>query len=147
MKRFMSTSLITCFLSVVGSGQPVFNCKLAVELYANKNGVPNGIADGLVVVFDSAFSAAVGPEDSHKFINQDENMAIDRDHILLSNEGRPQISQADTIPIRIWQYRRTNYFIKIKANCLPAGTFACINDKFLNTSVPINIADRNLLAY
>src|SRR4051812_18068247 len=61
--------------------------KLSVQLLLNLKGGPQNTADGLVAVFADNFSKKIGNEDSYKFTNLDENIAINRDGVNLSIEG------------------------------------------------------------
>lgn len=113
--------------------------KLGVQLLLNMNGGSQNTADAFVVAFDPSFSSTVGPEDSYKFTNLDENIAVNRNGITLSIEGRPTISSYDTIPIKVWQYRHTNYCLKFTSVNFPSNLVAVLKDNYLQQDFQINL--------
>lgn len=145
----VSTFFITLLLfSSVAKAQPSPNMtKFAVQLLLNGNGGSQNSADGFVVVFDPSFSPAVGPEDSYKFNNLDENMAINRNGVSLSIEGRPNIINFDTIPIKIWQYRHSSYCLKFISSNFPTTLVAVLKDNYLQQDFPINIDSITCINY
>ena len=114
--------------------------KLSVQLLLNLNGGNENIADGVVAVYGDAFSKAIGEEDSYKFTNLDENIAINRNGIALSIEGRPIISGTDTIPLKIWQYRQKVYWLKINGQNFAPAITAQLTDKYLKQASPIDLS-------
>jgi len=121
--------------------------KLSVQLLHNLNGGSSNTADGCVVVFGDNFSKALGPEDSYKFSNLDENLAINCGGTSLSIEGRPTIIDYDTIPLRLWQYRDTNYFFKFIGKSFSQTTVAVLKDNYLQQDQPINLADTTFVQF
>lgn len=121
--------------------------KIAVQLLLNENGGVQNSADGFVVVYDPSFSKAIGPEDSYKFTNIDENMAINRNGVNLSIEGRPNIMDFDTIPLKVWQYRHNTYCLKFMCNNFPTTLAAVLKDNFLQQDFPINVDSITCINY
>ena len=121
--------------------------KIALQLLLNENGGTQNSADGLVVVFDPSFSKAVGPEDSYKFTNIDENMAVNRNGINLSIEGRPNITDFDTIPLKVWQYRHNNYCLKFLCSNFSTTLAAVLKDNYLQQDFPINMDTTTCINY
>jgi hypothetical protein len=97
------------------------------------------VADACIVAFDSSFSKSIGGEDSYKFSNSDENLAINRNGTFLSIEGRPDINGNDTVPLSIWQYRQSDYYLSFKATNFPVQLSAILKDKFLNVDQSIDL--------
>ncbi len=144
----MKNLLLLAFLAIsLCASSQANRCKLAAQLLLNTNGGSQNCADGLVVVFDSAFSSEVGPEDSHKFINVDENMAINRNNVLLSIEGRKPVVDNDTIPLKIWKYKHTSYCIMFQACNFPANVVAVLKDNYLHIDIPISLTDTTTIPF
>ena len=155
MKTFVFSAVIFCkkisltastilvsflLLSIAAQAQsPATMPKLAVQLLLNLNGGSQNTADAFVVVYDPSFSSNVGPEDSYKFTNLDENIAVNRNGASLSIEGRPTISSYDTIPIKVWQYRHTNYSLKFTSTNFPNNLVAMLKDNYLQQDFQINL--------
>ena len=96
--------------------------------------------DGVVAVYDDKFSNAIGDEDSYKFINPDENIAIDRNGTLLSMEGRIALTASDTLPLKIWQYRRKDYSLKLTGFNFSPFIRAFLKDAYLHTETAIDLS-------
>ncbi len=117
---------------------------LNVQLYFNDTTGTRIKGDAFAVVFDSSFSSFIGDEDSRKFNNLNENMAIDHLDTILSVEGRPEIVVADSIQLKLWNYRHKNYFLKFNPSNFAPGMTAYLKDAYLATETPINMGDSSL---
>ncbi|MCW3110653.1 MAG: type sorting protein, partial [Segetibacter sp.] len=113
--------------------------KLSVQLLLNLNGGNINVADGFVAVFGNNFSKAIGDEDSYKFTNLDENMAINRNGTALSIEGRPTIAGCDTLPIKMWQFRQKDYWIKVDAKNFDPALKATLKDEYLKQETALDL--------
>lgn len=114
---------------------------LSVQLLSNLNEAPENIADGAVCYFSSNFSTAIGGEDSYKFTNSDENLAIVNNDTSLSIDGRPPVTADDSIPLRIWQlnFKQKNYYLKVTGSTFPPGITVFLKDKYLNKQTPLDL--------
>ncbi|MDQ6814831.1 MAG: T9SS type A sorting domain-containing protein, partial [Bacteroidota bacterium] len=121
--------------------------KLSVQLLLNLDGGGSNTADGVVVVYSDAFSRAVGDEDSYKFTNLDESVAINRDGVPLSIEGRPNIIDFDTIPLKIWQYRQKEYWIRLDAKNFSPEISITFKDNFLQTTTPVSLSSATTIPF
>ncbi|MCW3113809.1 MAG: hypothetical protein JWR18_2205 [Segetibacter sp.] len=99
------------------------------------------IADGTKVYFSDAFNQSIANEDSYKFTNLDENIAVLRDGQLLSMEGRKSIVTSDSVPIKIWQLLQKNYTLKITLNNFTNAVQGYLEDKYLKTSTLLNYGE------
>ncbi|HSU49513.1 MAG TPA: T9SS type A sorting domain-containing protein, partial [Segetibacter sp.] len=121
--------------------------KLSALLLLNLQPGSSNTADGFVAVFGDNFSTAVGFEDSYKFTNLDENMAINRNGVALSIEARPFISGCDTLPIKVWQYRQKEYYLKFVGENFDPLVKATLKDAFLGTETPLDLSTANTIAF
>jgi len=95
-------------------------------------------ADGLAVYFSNDFDPSIGDEDSYKFANEDENIAIMRNGKLLSIEGRKPINANDTLPLKIWQLVPMTYTFKVNVSNFDPGIEGFLEDSYLHTSSMLN---------
>ena len=106
--------------------------------------------DGTVVVFDSSFTKALGPEDSQKLGNGGENIAIYDDGTQLSIDGLPNPKNGDSINIEMWQIDNdSSYKLIIDATqftILSSGLKGYVLDRFLSKITPLN-ADSNVISF
>ncbi|GEO10324.1 immunoglobulin domain-containing protein [Segetibacter aerophilus] len=121
--------------------------KLSVQLLLDGEVGNHIVADGFVAVFGSKFSNRVSEEDSYKFTNLDENIAIDRNGVVLSIEGRPDIIDNDTIPIKIWQFRQKDYFFKFDANDFNSSVTATLKDDYLKQQYSIDLSSSTTIPF
>lgn len=91
-------------------------------------------ADGLAAYFSSAFDSSLGDEDSYKFSNLDENIAIRRNGKNLSIEGRKPVKETDTLPLIMWQMSQKKYAFKIAVTSIPENINTCLEDNYLHLS-------------
>ena len=121
--------------------------KLSALLLLNLQPGSRNTADGFVAVFGDRFSTAVGFEDSYKFTNLDENMGINRNGVVLSIEARPTITGCDTIPIKMWQYRQKQYYLKFVGENFDSSVKATLKDAFLRKETPLDLSTANTIAF
>ncbi|MCW3113811.1 MAG: hypothetical protein JWR18_2207 [Segetibacter sp.] len=107
---------------------------IAVQLMIPKQ---TAAADGVKVFFSDNFNNAIGPEDSYKFNNLDENIGINRNAATLSLEGRKSVHGADSIPLKIWQLSLKNYSLKVDVQNFAANVEVYLEDKYLNIATPL----------
>ncbi len=115
-----------------GNGVPPGMSKLTIQLLLNTNPGGSNTADGCVVAYKNGFTNAIGPEDSYKFYNVDENLALPVGNILLSVEGKPLLVSYDTIPLKIWQYRQSDYYLKFEGINFAPNMEGVLKDSYLN---------------
>ncbi|MCW3110652.1 MAG: C-terminal target protein [Segetibacter sp.] len=121
--------------------------KLSVQLLLNLNGASSDVADGFVAVFGNNFSKAIGDEDSYKFTNLDENMAINRNGTALSIEGRPFVAGCDTLPIKMWQFRQKDYWVKVDAKNFDPALKATLKDEYLKQETPLDLTSSTTVPF
>ncbi|MFY8067701.1 MAG: T9SS type A sorting domain-containing protein, partial [Flavobacterium sp.] len=92
--------------------------------------------DGSIVFFDDSNNNGVDQNDAAKFANPDEMFSTFNNGALISIEKRMQPTTSDIIPIRISQYRGTNYTIVAQGENLN-GIPAYLHDQFLQTYTEI----------
>lgn len=92
--------------------------------------------DGLLVFFDDAYSNDVDQNDGGKFANPDEMLSTYNSGALVSIEKRMQPTTNDILPLRISQYRGTDYTLVAQGTNLN-GVPAYLHDQFLQTYTEI----------
>ncbi|MCW3106344.1 MAG: C-terminal target protein [Segetibacter sp.] len=95
------------------------------------------VADATAVYYSDNYSSSIGPEDSYKFTNPDENIAILRDGKTLSLEGRKPVIGSDSVPLQIWQLTQNSYTLKITLNKFTSDIQGSLEDKYLHTTTPL----------
>ncbi|MFP5042564.1 YCF48-related protein [Parasediminibacterium sp. JCM 36343] len=100
--------------------------RIAIGLYKGGNNV-----DGAVAVFSNSFSPAISKEDSRKFSNGGENIALKQGNTDLSINGLGLPKATDNIPLHLYQIQaNTTYTIRIDASQFAAnGLQAYLKDK------------------
>lgn len=121
--------------------------KLSIQMLLNLNGGSHNTADGVVAVFAPSFSCTIGNEDSYKFTNLDENLAINSGGTLLSIEGRPSITGNDTLHLVMWQFRQNTYFLQLDGSSFAPNVSAVIKDKYLNQETAVNLAGSTAIPF
>lgn len=95
--------------------------------------------DGLLIKFGQAFSNEVlKSEDALKFVNSDEDVAIQREGQLLSIESRGFPTHGEFIQLHNAKYRRTNYTYRLRYDGIP-GVDAFLLDQLTQTLTPLNV--------
>lgn len=131
---------------------PVFRtantyANVAVQLLLPSQVNSGGAADGCKVFFSDNFSAALGDEDSYKFSNLDENIAIVRAGKTLSIEGRKTVTANDTVPLKIWQLLQNNYTFKINSSGFAPNVTGYLEDAFLHTSTTLTANGETMVPF
>ncbi len=121
--------------------------KLSIQLLSNPGGGSENTADAVVAFFDDEFTSAIGNEDSYKFTNLDENLAINRNGTALSIEGRPAITANDTIALKMWELRQKPYYLKLEAANFTCSTTAFLKDAYLHQETPVDLSSVTLLPF
>jgi hypothetical protein len=145
-KPFLLLTLFTQ-LYFISSAQPPVRPKLAIQLLLNTNPGPENTADGVVAFFDDNFSFSIGGEDSYKWTNLDENLAIVRNEKLLSIEGRPLIHYNDTMRLKMWTFRQKNYYLKFAASSFASTVTAVVRDNYLNKETAVDLSSSTLVPF
>jgi len=120
---------------------------LSIQLLLSANEAPGNCADGAVSFFSTNFSTSLSDEDSYKFTNSDENLAINHNDTSLSMEGRPQVTADDTIPLKIWQFRQKSYYLKLTANNFSPGLTAFVKDAYLHKETSVDLSSVTLFPF
>ncbi len=110
---------------------------IKMRLYDSNSLALNQTAlDGSIIFFDDLYNNGVDQNDGAKFTNPDEMFSTFNNGALISIEKRMQPTSTDIIPIRISQYRGTNYTIVAQGENLN-GIPAYLHDQFLQTYTEI----------
>ena len=120
---------------------------LTITLLLNTNGGIENTADGVMAFYDDHFSKGIGNEDSYKFTNPDENLAINRNGTLLSIEGRPVIHGNDTLLLQMWKFRQKTYFLKFIATNFSADLTAVLRDQYLKKDTIIDLTSETFVPF
>lgn len=118
--------------------EPNVMAKLSLHLLISNKQTGLASADGLAAYFSDDFSSSLGNEDSYKFTNQDENIAIVRNEKTLSIEGRKPVTSADTIPLKIWHLTLKDYTLKVTLANFSENTQGYLEDNFLHTATRLD---------
>lgn len=102
--------------------------------------------DAVRAIFADQYSAAVCDDDSYKFSNPNENLAIVREGKLLSIESRPLIA-TDTLSLRLWKLKSKKYYLKITASSFPTLTSASIHDLYLNKEITLDLSSSTTISF
>ncbi|MCW3110425.1 MAG: C-terminal target protein [Segetibacter sp.] len=121
--------------------------KLSVQLLLNLNEGAGNAADGFVAVYGDNFLKEIGDEDAYKFNNLDENIAINRNGTPLSIEGRPSITDNDTLPVKMWQFRQKNYWLKIDGQNFSPSVKGILKDEYLKKDSAIDLASSTIIPF
>lgn len=127
--------------------QPNKISKISMQLLLPSQQINGGAADALVAFFSKDFSPSLGNEDSYKFTNQDENIAILRNGKTLSIEGRKPVTANDTLPLKMWQLSSKNYILKIALKNFADNVDGYLEDAFLHTSTRLTEGSPNMIPF
>ncbi len=135
-----------------GINRPVFRtpnniAKLSLQLLLPSQVINGGAADGLTACFSDQFSSSIGDEDSYKFTNQDENIAILRNGKVLSIEGRKPVTASDTIPLKMWQLTLKNYVLKVAMKNFTENAEGYLEDAYMHTSTRLSKDTATMLPF
>lgn len=127
--------------------QSQLRSELAIQLLLNTNGDSENTVDGVVAFFDDSFLYSIGNEDSYKFTNPDENLAIDCRGTLVSINGQPGIQATDTLKIVMWQLRQKSYYLKLTGRNFRSGVKAVVKDNYLHEETSVDLSSVTLLHF
>jgi Secretion system C-terminal sorting domain len=112
---------------------------LEINMYAKDATGADYLADGVMLNFDDAHSAAVDNMDVRKIMNTYDNVAIKNGNFNLVVERRPNLTITDTIKLNTSGLRVAPYRFEIDPSVLNnTGLDAYLKDKFLQTETPIS---------
>ncbi|MBL0356867.1 MAG: S8 family peptidase [Chitinophagaceae bacterium] len=127
---------------VTGSNMVFRPMTAIVSFHSNLYAVSDGteeLADGNTVVFNSDLSNEVDNRDAIKLENIGENLGVLRRGKLLAVEGRQPIGINDTIFFRMSKLRTQKYRLKFAAENFSSNVAVFLEDKFLQTSTPVDM--------
>jgi hypothetical protein len=87
--------------------------------------------DGIRMDFGVDYSLAIDSFDAEKFINLDEDVAIQKQNQLLTVERRAIPTATETVPLQVTKYRSTSYVFENQAVGLD-GVQAFLKDNYTN---------------
>lgn len=128
------------------AAQAYVRSKLVIQLLLNTNPGPQNTADGVVAFFADNFSTSIGNEDSYKFTNLDENLAIDCRGTLLSIEGRP-MTRFDTLKLVMWQFRQKSYYLQLNGSNFSSKVKAVVKDKYLSKETAVDLSSSTTVPF
>ncbi len=120
-------------------GSSSIRSHITTNLYNMSNGTAN-ISDGNTVVFGEEFSNAVDEKDAVKPTNFGDNLGLFRNGLPLVVETRQPVTASDTVFFIIRKLKVQPYRLEFTAANFDNGTIAFLEDKFLNTLTPVNLA-------
>ena len=141
---FNETNKSTGFLPIFRSAAE--NPNLRFELLLPEQVSTGNASDGAAVYFSDEYSTTIGDEDSYKFTNQDENLAIMRNGVALSLEGRKPVSGTDSVSLKIWQLTASKYTLKIDVVNFESNVEVYLEDRFLKETTLLQ-AGQNLIPF
>lgn len=149
LKPFKVSLLLIFFVQLYffSAAQRPIRPKLGIQLLLNTDPGPQNTADGVVAFFANNFSTTIGNEDSYKFTNPDENLAINCNGTLLSIEGRPTINGTDTVKLAMWQFRQKSYYLKLSAGNFSPTIKAVVKDNYLNKETSVDLSSSTLVPF
>ncbi|MEJ7627140.1 MAG: DUF2341 domain-containing protein [Ferruginibacter sp.] len=121
---------------------------LAINLLYN-SGASKILTDGVVTVFDEAFSNLVGNEDASKMINAaTEMIAIANRGELLSIDARKVPQHNDTLFLNVAKLTKPVYTLQIFAKGMEGSIVQpYLQDKYLNTLQLLSVTDTNRIDF
>ena len=129
--RFKETDKEVKHRKVFRSGS--FDAVISVQLLLPSQQTSAQAADGVKIYFSDNYTNAIGDEDSYKFTNQDENIAVMREGYTFCIEGRKPITNSDSILLKVWQLSQKNYLLKISFDNFNFNVEAYLKDNYLST--------------
>lgn len=114
------------------------NSYIITNLYNMSTGSPD-ISDGSTVVFGEGFSNTVDEKDAVKPTNFGDNFGPFRNGLPLVVETREPVAESDTVFFNMRKLKAQPYRLQFTAANFGHATVAFLEDKFLNTSTPVNL--------
>ncbi|WP_276133212.1 T9SS type A sorting domain-containing protein [Polluticoccus soli] len=96
-------------------------------------------ADGAFVVFNSAYADTVDVDDAQKLANLGENIAIGSGANDLALNARSNITDDDTVALKLWKLKKVNYRLTIKPSFQTLGLEARLVDKYLQKDTALDL--------
>lgn len=133
---FSTSPLVQDQVSLVSTPLPENSINILLYLKQNLKSQP---ADGLKLIYGTAWSNLVGSDDAIKFTNLDENIAFVRENKLLSFEGRMPVKaiESDSVALKMWNISPNNYTIRIDASQFYGPHKLYLLDKKTGLKTPI----------
>ena len=119
---------------------------IAVNVFYNIAG-SRIFADGALAAFDPAYSIAVTKEDAAKMTGADESVAFKTGNSLLSVDARPLPGTNDILALNMAKLTKPQYTLQVFSQKLDTGLHAYLEDKYLQTSLPLLLNDTNMVAF
>lgn len=121
-----------------GSSVTGIKQSITTNFYSVVNGNPI-LADGNDVVFNADYSNEVDSRDAIKMNNYGDNFGIKRNDKTLVIEARQPATENDTIQFEMRKIKLQGYRLELIAKDFDGSQFAFLEDKFLNSSTPLNM--------
>ncbi len=119
-----------------------------VGLYFTEDSGYRRQADGIRMVYNSAYSTAVDADDAKEINNWDENIAVNRDNNHLAIESRPVIITKDTIPLFMNNMKQKTYEFEFTPTVFTNTNLkAELVDKFLNTRTLLSVIAPTVVSF
>ena len=113
---------------------------LRTNLYTLNNDRTTKIVDGNLAEFSDDFHAEIDLQDALKFGNVNETLGILNGTTSLAVNRRPPLNKDDTIFYKFTRARQLKYQFEFIADNIEQDNLAgFVEDKFLNTSTPLNM--------
>lgn len=101
------------------------------------------VADEVFVSYQSNFSDKLDLLDAQKLANLHENLAIISEGETLMAERRSKVREGDVLKLKLWNTTQQAYTFEINPiGLLGLGMGAVLDDKFLNTSLPVSLVEK-----
>jgi len=119
--------------------------KMRINLHSYNKDATIPLVDGVMAVFDDKYSSKKDKQDAEKLENPGaENLSIQNSDHRLSVDRRKNITTSDTILLHISNVIKRKYQLELKPeNFTIPGLSAFIEDRFLQTTTPLNLAAGN----
>jgi hypothetical protein len=119
------------------------------ELYFTEQ--PSGyrrLADGVIALYDNAYTAGIDINDASEINNWDENIAIARAGKHLAIESRPIIITKDTLPLFMNNMRQMAYEFEFTPSAFTnAGLKAELIDNFLGSRTVLSVTATTVVSF
>ncbi len=114
--------------------------KLFVNLNLKDSDTSFTLADGLLISFDKSYSNKINNNDVAKLPNFNENLSILHDSINLMSEKRSDITNTDTVQLKLINVTKRNYQLQLKADKFTNGVQAWLEDNYLGSKQPVDLS-------
>ncbi len=115
---------------------------LRIVLHLKENDGSLITADGVLLEAAGNYNTAIDRDDALKFSNINETLAILRNGYPLAAERRPQLTENDTIFLRLQRSSKRNYSFEIAPAAINNPTLtAWLEDSYLNRSTAVSLTE------